>query len=245
MLDEPQYSSLPFQGEALQIGSYKLSASEVIKSLEEIITEERKQKIEQVINARSNDFIPVLEDIYDRGNTNAVMRSAEAFGFYNFVTIDKEGARFKESNRITKGTHKWLDVKKHTSVKSAVSDLKKKGFKIYCTSLESSVPIADIDFTQKTALVFGNEKEGVSSEMQELADGNCIIPMEGFAQSFNISVAAAISFYHVYLQRVQALGKNGNLSDDEMLNLKANYYIKSFGKIEKFKQLIIKLKEEK
>ena len=215
-----------------------MSPSQVIELLSDVITKERIQKIDKVISSRTNNFIPVLENIYDRGNINAVMRSAEAFGFYNFYIVEDEGAPHKESNRITKGTHKWLDIHMHTSAKSAITELKSNDVQVYCTHLEASKNIAEIDFTKPTALVFGNEAKGVSDEMLELCDGNCIIPMEGFAQSFNISVAAAISFYHVYLKRVESLGANGDLSATEQEWLKANYFIKSFGGLEKFKKLV-------
>ncbi len=234
----PVYSELPMPLDSLSCDEGIISAARVIDLLSDVITKERIEKIDKVVSSRTNNFIPVLENIYDRGNINAVMRSAEAFGFYNFYIVEDEDAPHKESNRITKGTHKWLDIHKHNTAKSAVSELKGSGVQVFCTHLEASRNIADIDFTKPTALVFGNEAKGVSDEMLELCDGNCIIPMEGFAQSFNISVAAAISFYHVYLKRVESLGANGDLTDSEQEWLKANYFIKSFGGLEKFKKLV-------
>lgn len=234
----PVYSELPMPLDKISCDEGDISARQVIELLDNVITEERIEKINKVILSRTNNFIPVLENIYDRGNINAVMRSAEAFGFYNMYIVEDEDAPHKESNRITKGTHKWLDIHKHSSAKSAVTELKSNGVQVYCTHLEASKNIAEIDFTKPTALVFGNEAKGVSDEMLSLCDGNCIIPMEGFAQSFNISVAAAISFYHVYLKRVEALGANGDLSQVQQEWLKANYFIKSFGGLEKFKKLV-------
>lgn len=237
-VNPPNYSAMPLPVEGFKLKDKTIEPGKVIELLSEIITEERIGKINRVIESRTNNFVPVLENIFDRGNINAVMRSAEAFGFYNFNIIEKQNAKHKESNRITKGTHKWLDIRQNHSASMAIGSLKKNGFQVFCTHLEASKNISEIDFTKPTALVFGNEAEGVSEEMLSLCDGNCIIPMKGFAQSFNISVAAAISFYHVYAERVKALGQSGDLNKQEKAWLKANYLIRSFGGMDKFKQLI-------
>ena len=114
-IENPIFSKLPMPTDLLQVDSKQLSPQQVVGLLTNILTEERIQTIDQVLQSRTNQFVPVLEDIYDRGNINAVMRSAEAFGFYNFYVVDKEGAKHKDSNRITKGTHKWLNIHKFNS----------------------------------------------------------------------------------------------------------------------------------
>lgn len=62
----------------------------------------------------------------------------------------------------------------------------------------------NIDFTESIALVFGNERFGVSDETRALADGNFVIPQCGIIQSLNISVACAITVYEAYRQKEQA-----------------------------------------
>ena len=92
---------------------------------------------------------------------------------------------------------------------------------------DTAVPISKIDFTRPTALVFGNEKEGISDALLALADQRCIIPMAGFVQSFNISVAAAVGLYHAYNDRVMRQGFHGDLSPGEREALLAAYYYRS------------------
>jgi tRNA (guanosine-2'-O-)-methyltransferase len=75
--------------------------------------------------------------------------------------------------------------------------------------------------------VLGNEKDGVSKEILEMSDVKCIIPMQGFAQSFNISVAAALCFYHIYGDRVKRLGHHGNLTPEQKEYLIADYFLRS------------------
>ncbi|MFY9464582.1 MAG: TrmH family RNA methyltransferase, partial [Sediminibacterium sp.] len=76
---------------------------------------------------------------------------------------------------------------------------------IYTTHLGvGSVSVYDLDFTGRVALVFGNEREGVSEDAIRLSDGNFIIPQVGMIQSLNISVACAVTIYEAYRQKKNA-----------------------------------------
>lgn len=192
----------------------------IINSFEFLLTEPRREKINRIVQFRSPSLIPVLENIYDRGNISAVMRSAESFGFYKFHIIDSV-SQFKESARVTQGADKWLNVKKWKSTEPALLSLKEQGVKIYTTALtESAVEIQDLDFSSPVALVLGNEKDGVSQTALDLSDGNVLIPMVGFTQSFNISVAAALCFQ-------EARKKATLVSPIEAKALKASYILNS------------------
>jgi len=92
---------------------------------------------------------------------------------------------------------------------------------------EDSVPIGDIDFTEPTALVFGNEKQGVSPAMLEAVDTSCIVPLSGFTESFNVSVAAAVALYHAQQDRLRRQGHHADLSEDEQESLVARYCMRS------------------
>lgn len=201
-----------------------ISPLTVLEKLSPILTESRKKRIETVVNKRTFDTIPVLDGLYDKGNISAVMRSAEAMGLQEFHIIETS-ERFKASARVSQGSDKWLDVYKWKKADPCVGYLKEKGYQIVATHLDASVPISDIDFSQKIAIVFGNEKDGVSKEILDQCDQRVIIPMQGFTQSFNISVAAAMSFYHVYLIRMQKLGFHGNLSQLQKEYLTAQFYL--------------------
>jgi tRNA (guanosine-2'-O-)-methyltransferase len=75
--------------------------------------------------------------------------------------------------------------------------------------------------------VFGNEFEGVSEALLAGADAWCRIPMDGFVQSFNISVAAAVCLYHVRADRMARAGRHGDLDPVEQEALRASFYIRS------------------
>ncbi len=197
------------------------------------ITSQRRERLLSVIRFRTFNVAPVLENIYDHGNVSAVMRSAEAFGFINFHIVERPGSKFKTANRVANGADKWLITQKHESTANCVDALKADGFKIYATHLEATTTIEEVDFSQKSAIVFGNEKEGVSPEMIEKCDGVFLLPMYGFAQSFNISVAAALCFSIVHQMRKEKIGKAGDLNELQMNQLLAWYLLKSVDSAEK------------
>ena len=190
--------------------------------LEGFLTSERVEKIHQVVNKRLPSFVSVFEDIYDEGNMSACMRSAEAFGFYKFYVLNQNGK--KKANRVARGSDKWLDISHFSETRDLVDDLKKKKFQIVVTDLLATKSIEEVDFQKPTALVFGNEHKGTSEEIKGLADEKVIIPMNGFCQSFNISVAAAVSFHHVYLAQRKT---ESSLSEDEKRELRIKYYLRS------------------
>lgn len=225
--------------EPFNFGAAQYTASQVITKIEPLLTRERVERIKKVIEERTFNFVPVMENIYDRGNVSAVMRSAEAFGFLQSHLIEPKDAKFKAANRVTKGADKWLDVRTSTSARATVEELKNKGFQIFATHLEASMPLSEVDFSKPTAVVLGNEKEGVSEEMVQLCDGRIIIPMVGFSQSFNISVAAALIFYHAYQDRLKKLGRSGDLSEHEALMVTANYYLRCLDNPDRFFKAVL------
>ncbi|MDG0817834.1 TrmH family RNA methyltransferase [Bdellovibrio svalbardensis] len=199
----------------------------VLEKIGPLLTDERRQKIDKVVAQRNFDTAVVLESIYDRGNVSAVMRSAEGLGFGNFHVIETS-EKFKESNRVTQGADKWVETKKWKKTTDCVKSLKAEGYKIFVTHLDArSKPLHEIDFSGKTALVLGNERDGVSPEMIEAADATIIIPMSGFVQSFNISVAGALALYHISQDRLKRLGTNASLTEEEQAILRAHYYMRT------------------
>jgi tRNA (guanosine-2'-O-)-methyltransferase len=190
------------------------------------LSEERRDRIEAVLLGRTRTVVPVVDGVHDMGNVSAVMRTAEALG-YQSVHVVETAERFKQSSRTAQGADKWLDVHRWPSPADCVEYLRQRGFRLVVTHLDADTPLDAIDFTLPTALVFGNEASGVSEEMLSLADVRCVIPMGGFVESFNISVAAAVALYHAHRQRVDRLGAHGDLRDAEMNMLRAQWYMKS------------------
>jgi tRNA (guanosine-2'-O-)-methyltransferase len=203
-----------------------VSYEKIIAEIGPILTDERRKRINEVVEGRNFSIAVVLENLYDRGNGSAVMRSAEAFGFQKFEIIEK-GEKFKVANRVASGAEKWLHQRHWKSTETCVAKLKSEGYRICVTSLEASQPLQEVDWTIPSALVLGNEKEGVSPEMLAMSDLRVIIPMSGFVQSFNISVAGALSLYHIAEYRKTKLGRHGDVTEEQKQILKALYYMKT------------------
>ena len=212
-------------------GRHTVTTKQVLEHVYPLLTPERREKIERVAQGRCFDISVVLESIYDRGNISAVMRTAEGLGFSNFHIIETF-EKFKNANRVTQGADKWVESKKWKSTDDFIQFAKQNKIRICVTSLEAAKPIHEIDFSTPLALVLGNEKDGVSKKMLEAADERVIIPMPGFVQSFNISVAGALCLYQVYQDRLKRLGRVADVTPEQIEILKAQYAMRTLDSAE-------------
>jgi tRNA (guanosine-2'-O-)-methyltransferase len=134
------------------------------------------------------------------------MRSCDAVGVQDmYVLTTKIPRHTKWGERSSSSAHKWLTIHQYTNTEECFTTLRKSFDKILTTHLSSdAVSLYELDLTGRLALVFGNEREGVSEEVRNLADGNFIIPQVGMIQSLNISVACAVSLYEALRQKKRA-----------------------------------------
>lgn len=167
------------------------------------MTSERKEKLERILSLRQPGLTVVLENIEDPRNVSAVMRSCDAVGIQDVYLINDRPARERNWGfKSGRSAEKWVTLHHFDNVDSCVEVLRKEFRQIYTTRLsDDAQSVYQIDFTIPTALVFGNERSGVSDEMAKLADGNIVIPMAGMLQSLNISVACAVCIYEAYRQK--------------------------------------------
>ena len=170
----------------------KWPAEQVIAALREVVTPERLRRIEEVVEGRTDDLAVVLDQIEDPHNASAVLRSADAFGVQNVHAIVGT-SDFRASRGVSKGTHRWIDVTRYESEEACARRLKADGYAIYVATMDGETTPAQLQEQRRLAVVFGNEHRGVSPQMRSLADGTFSIPMRGFVESLNISVAAAIT----------------------------------------------------
>lgn len=167
-------------------------------------TPERIEKLKSVLEKRQPDLTIVLENINDPHNLSACLRSCDAVGVNTVHIVYHSGQEKPDiAHKSSASAKKWLEYKHFTSVEDCYKELHNNGFKIFTTHLaKDSISLYDIDFTEKTALVFGNEHSGVSEKAVELADGNFIVPQMGMIKSLNISVACAVSLYEAFRQKM-------------------------------------------
>lgn len=184
-------------------------------------TEKRKNKIISVLSSRQKSLTIVLENIHDPHNVSAIFRTCDAVGVSKVLLLYYIEKFPKIGKKSSASAFKWVEKEKYKNVQECCEALRKEGFLIYVSSLEDdSVPFYELDFTDKVAIVLGNEHRGVSKEITELADKKFLIPMRGMVQSLNVSVAAAVILYEAQRQRnLKGMYPSKEITESE---LKAN-----------------------
>jgi tRNA (guanosine-2'-O-)-methyltransferase len=205
-------------------------AVNTFEELRMMLTPHRRERIDFVIRRRLKSLTVVVEDLRDPHNQAAVLRTSEGLGLLSAHVVDTaEEETFQPHRGVTKDADKWMRVHRHRTVEPCLDQLQAEGFAIYCGALDAkSVSLYDLDVTRPCAFVFGNEHRGISAAMRARADKLFVIPMRGFVESFNVSVAAAICLSHAAQARVQA-GQTTDLSEQEREALRTEYERKSLG----------------
>ena len=216
---------------------------EFYTNLCEFITPERKALLEKNIVNRTNWFVPVIENIHKEQNASAVLRTCDCLGLQDVMVVENNNT-FSVTDDISLGANKWLNIKKYNSftnnTKQCFDDLRKQGYKIIATMpYKNDIDLQDVDINQKTAIVFGSEVDGISKEAIENADCFMKIPMYGFTESFNISVAAAITL-HYLTDKLRNSSINWHLSKEEQLNMLINWTLSSIKHNERIEKEILK-----
>lgn len=218
--------------------------AELVNYLREFATESRWEKITEVAEQRTRHITVVVEDIYQSHNASAVLRSCDGFGIQDVHIIENKND-FDASSQVTIGADQWLTLHRYKepgvdNTEACFNKLKRQGYKIIATTPhEDDTSLNDLRITDKTALVFGSEIDGISDRAKELADGFMKIPMAGFSESFNISVSAAVCLYNI-TRRLKESDIVWNLTKEELDDLKLEWLKKSIKAGEKLEKAFLK-----
>ena len=218
---------------------------ELLSYLGSFLSKNRKKRFEEVLQNRTRHITVAVEDVYKDRNASAIVRTADCFGIQDVHIIENYN-EYKLSPGITKGSDKWVNVtvydrEEHNTL-TCLNKLKSQGYRIVATSPHKNDQLLDeIDVSQKTALIFGGEKDGLSDIALDEADAFLKIPMVGFTESFNISVASAIILY-ILTERLRNSDIPWQLTDQEKMVLRLDWTIKT---VQSSDQLIRKFKEDK
>lgn len=179
-------------------------------------TEKRILKMKKVLRNRQLDLTVVFENIYDPHNVSAILRTCDAVGVQDVNLFYTEDPFPKLGKKSSASAKKWIDTNKFKNAIELKKYLKSKNMTIYATYVgRESTSIFDIDWTQPSAIIFGNEQRGVSDEALDICDQMISIPMFGMIESLNVSVAAAVILYEATRQRLNMNQfPNQNLSDE-------------------------------
>ena len=171
------------------------------------MTEERLHKFKIAAQRRQANLTIILENVHDPHNLGAVLRSCDSVGIKEVFVLYTDPSlvdrdQIKLNKRTSSGARRWVDVHLYANVEACFAHVRKNYDKIYSTHLEEQpTSLYELDLTQSVALMFGNEKDGLSKLSLSYSDGNFIIPQMGMVQSLNISVACAVSIYEALRQR--------------------------------------------
>ncbi|WP_297792147.1 RNA methyltransferase [uncultured Eudoraea sp.] len=207
--------------------------------LETFITPDRINRFKAVLAERTDYITVAIEDVFQMHNTSAVLRSCDVFGIQSIHVIEAKFAQDLDKN-IAMGAEKWVDIQRYSTAKSCIDHLREQGYKIVATTPHTeSCLLEDFDITDKTALFFGTEKEGLSEVVLKEADAKLKIPMSGFSESLNISVSAAIILYDL-TQKLKRSDVSWQLTDTEILKKRLDWTKKTIKSIEEIMERYVK-----
>jgi tRNA (guanosine-2'-O-)-methyltransferase len=163
----------------------------------------RIERMAAVLGRRLPDLTVVLENIHDPHNVSAILRTCDAVGVVRVELLYTTESFPKIGKKSSSSASKWVERRRHTSVKECYAVLRGEGYRIIATRLDATAQtLYESTLTGKVALVLGNEHRGVSEEAANQADGRLYIPMRGMIESLNVSVAAAVLLYEALRQRL-------------------------------------------
>ncbi|MEZ4885039.1 MAG: TrmH family RNA methyltransferase [Chitinophagales bacterium] len=180
------------------------------------MTPERKARFAEILDKRQASLTIILEDIIDQHNISAVLRSCDSVGIGEVYIITSDKLKYCKirpetplqswkGRKISASANKWIHIHLFQSIEECMAAVRAKYDLIYSTHLsDDAKDLYELDLTQSVALLFGNERDGLSDEALSHADGNFCIPQVGMIKSLNISVACAVTLYEAYRQRNKA-----------------------------------------
>jgi tRNA (guanosine-2'-O-)-methyltransferase len=187
-----------------------------LEYLEGFLTDSRKEKFLKILENRTNHFTIAMEDVYQLHNTSAVMRSCEVFGIQELNVVEQKFGK-RIDTEIAMGAQKWVDINRFNTMQNCIDSVKENGYQIIATTPHNdSCLLHEFDITKRSAIFFGTEKQGLSQEVIDQADGFLKIPMVGFTESLNISVSAAIIIQDI-TSRLRQSTIDWKLNDVEIL----------------------------
>lgn len=202
------------------------SLTGLIEFLKPYVTEHKQNLVEEVLSKRTRHITVVLENIYHPHNASAVVRSCDCFGVQDVHVIEGHN-EYNINPYVVRGSAKWISIYKYQqeeSEKDCFHQLKEQGYKLIGTSPNPEFSsIKELDVDSKVALVFGTEETGLSEYAISQMDDFVHIPMQGFTESFNISVSAAICLYDS-TEKMRTSKVKWQLTEEKKNELRLQWY---------------------
>ncbi len=202
----------------------------LINHLSQYVSENKRERIQDVLAFRTRYVSLVLEDIYKDQNASATLRTCECLGVQDIHVIENNSS-FSIDEEVTIGSSKWITLyryrnKNENNTANCFTSLREKGYTIIATTPNRDAQtLEEISLAVKPAFVFGNEESGLSDYALQSADRHVRLPMYGFTQSYNISVSVAVTLSYI-INELHASAIAWHLRDDEKKELTLEWYRK-------------------
>ncbi len=215
---------------------------EFLEYVLQFLSDNKQDLFHEIIEQRTRYATVVLEDLYQPHNASAVMRSCDCFGIQDVHVIEKRN-KWSTSPDVEQGSSKWINIKRYNTpgknnTIECLQTLKGKGYKLVATTPHTEMTINTLPIDEPVALIFGTEKSGVSSDVLDQSDYHIKIPMYGFTESFNISVAAAICM-HTIRERLKDSELTWQLSENEKIETMLHWCSKTLDRYEKYEKVFL------
>ena len=160
--------------------------------------------LEEAASRGETPLIVICDELSDPHNLGAIMRSAECAGAHGVIIPKRRSVGLTATvAKASAGAIEYMKVARVTNINNAINDLKEKGVWVFGTAAEGSIPMYKADLTGPTAIVIGNEGDGMSQLVRKNCDVMVHIPMKGRISSLNASAAASILLYEAVRQRLE------------------------------------------
>lgn len=178
-----------------------------------MLTNDRRiARIRSILDQRLHHVAIAVEALHHRHNVSAILRTADSLGIHRVHLVE---GHFRAVRGAARGAERWLDLHTHSSPELGVEAIHAAGYRIYCADLdEHAVTPEQVPVDRPICLWFGAELVGVHPVVREACEGVVSVPMRGFAQSLNVSVAAAVTMRPV-AERARSLGPEALLPEEE------------------------------
>ena len=148
------------------------------------------------LKEKRKPLIFILDSITDVNNLGAIVRDAYFFGVAGIIIPKDNSAKINERvYEISQGAAYHLPILTETNLNRALEKMKDKGFWIYYASEKGEIPLENFKFDSPTAIILGNEHNGVRETIRKNSDGSIVINSLNDFDSLNVSSASAIIGY--------------------------------------------------
>ena len=161
------------------------------------------------LRSRTPSFVLALDRLQDPGNLGTLLRTALAAGVEQVWLADGADPFAPKVLRASSGAALALAVERldHEGLRQRLEQAGGAGLQRVATRVGSGQPYWDLDWTQPTVLLLGNEGAGLAADFEVLADRSVTIPHSAAVESLNVAVAAA----PLLLERWRQIQSGGNI----------------------------------